>query len=66
VRITVPANFAKVVVADVLVANGVVHVIDTVLLPELATLSALKSLSESGASNLLAFGLVAVCAVLVV
>jgi transforming growth factor-beta-induced protein len=74
VRITAPANFATVVTADVLVANGVVHVIDTVLLPDLATLSAtketpsfgpLESTSESCASSVFAAGLVAVCAVLV-
>jgi uncharacterized surface protein with fasciclin (FAS1) repeats len=30
VRVTAPSNFATVTVEDVLVANGVVHVVDTV------------------------------------
>jgi uncharacterized surface protein with fasciclin (FAS1) repeats len=44
VRVTATGNFAAVVVADVLVANGVVHVIDAVLLPNLATLGTGKTI----------------------
>jgi transforming growth factor-beta-induced protein len=43
VKITAPGNFATVNVADVLVANGVVHVVDTVMLPDLSTLGTEKT-----------------------
>merc|ERR1712034_30815 len=41
-------NSAKVIVADVLVANGVVHVIDNVLNPDNATATANPDEQESG------------------
>ncbi|KAJ3415742.1 Stabilin-2 [Chytridiales sp. JEL 0842] len=46
---------AKVAIADVLVGNGIVHVIDTVLLPDLANLKPVGSIAQiapkSGASG---------------
>jgi uncharacterized surface protein with fasciclin (FAS1) repeats len=33
VRLTGPRNFATVVTADIVAKNGVIHLIDTVLLP---------------------------------
>lgn len=51
VRVTAPANFATVVTADVLVANGVVHVVDTVMLPVLSTIGESKTVPGFGTAT---------------